>query len=73
MEFSLFDYDDANVDSILKYTEGIVGEKFIDIIDKYQNSVYKSYDDFQTNTISEKDFKEISMKSKYNRVCVCFS
>ncbi|HFU3724109.1 TPA: Sau3AI family type II restriction endonuclease [Streptococcus suis] len=64
MEFSLFDYDDANVDSILKYTEGIVGEKFIDIIDKYQNSVYKSYDDFQTNTISEKDFKEISMKSK---------
>jgi len=64
MDSSLFDYDDSNLESILTYTEGILDRKFLEIIKMYQESPYKTYADFQSQTFSKFENKEISMKSK---------
>ena len=42
----LFDYDNSSIDSILKYTaENLVGRSLYDLLEEYQNSEYKTYED----------------------------
>lgn len=64
MKNQLFDYDDSSVESILEYSENLLDQPFVDIINSYKQSPYKTYADFQTKTISNIPYKEISMKSK---------
>ena len=64
MKNQLFDYDDSSVESILEYSENLLDKPFVDIINSYKQSLYKTYADFQTKTISNIPYKEISMKSK---------
>lgn len=60
----LFDYDDGDLQSVLHYTEALLEKRFEEIIAEYQESIYKTYSDFQLNTVSEVSDKPISMKSK---------
>lgn len=60
----LFDYDDEDLQSVLNYTEALLEKRFEEIIAEYQGSLYKTYSDFQLNTVSEVNEKPISMKSK---------
>ena len=64
MEKQLFDYDDSSVESVLEYSQHLLDKPFLEIINSYKKSPYKSYADFQTKTISNILDKEISMKSK---------
>jgi len=64
MEKQLFDYDDSSVESVLDYSQHLLDKPFLEIINSYKKSSYKSYEDFQTKTISNVPNKEISMKSK---------
>lgn len=64
MKNQLFDYDDSSVESILDYSQHLLDKPFLEIINSYKKSSYKSYEDFQTKTISNVPNKEISMKSK---------
>lgn len=64
MKNRLFDYDDSSVESVLDYSQHLLDKPFLEIINSYKKSSYKSYEDFQTKTISNVPNKEISMKSK---------
>lgn len=41
----LFNYDNSNEKSIYEYAKKLEGKKFKDILNEYNNSLYKSYDD----------------------------
>lgn len=60
----LFNYDDGSVDSILEYSNKIVGKRFAYIIDKYNETFYKSYVDFQNRKQTYDEYTEINPKSK---------
>ena len=61
----LFDYDNSSIDSILKYTaENLVGRSLYDLLEEYQNSEYKTYEDKKKGTPSTTTHKEISKLSK---------
>lgn len=61
----LFDYDNSSIDSILKYTaENLVGRSLYDLLEEYQNSEYKTYEDKKKGTPSTITRKEISKLSK---------
>ena len=61
----LFDYDNTSIDSILKYTEKhLIGRTLYDILEEFQNSEYKTYEDKKKGTPSTITRKEISQLSK---------
>lgn len=64
MKNKLFDYDDSSVESVLEYSQYLLDKPFLEIINSYNKSSYKTYEDFQSKTISNVPNKEISMKSK---------
>lgn len=62
---SLFDYDDSSIDSVLKYTNReLIGRTLRDLLEKYQNSEYKTYEDKKKGNPSTATRKEISELSK---------
>lgn len=42
----LFDYDDSNPLSILEYARNMIGKTFNDLLDEYNESPYKTYEEF---------------------------
>ena len=61
----LFDYDNSSIDSILKYTEkDLIGRALHDILEEFQNSEYKTYEDKEKGSPSTTARKEISELSK---------
>ena len=61
----LFDYDDSSIDSILKYTaENLIGRTLHNILEEFQNSEYKTYEDKKKGTPSTTARKKISELSK---------
>lgn len=61
----LFDYDDSSIESILKYTEeNLVGRSLHDILEEFQSSEYKTYEDKEKGTPSTTTRKEIGKLSK---------
>ena len=61
----LFDYDNTSIDSILKYTEKhLIGRALHDILEEFQNSEYKTYEDKEKGSSSTTARKEISQLSK---------
>lgn len=64
MAKELFDYNDESTESVLEYTEKLIGVPFIEVLNEYQETLYKTYSDFQRKVISDFKDKEISLKSK---------
>ena len=65
MKEQLFDYDDSDINSVVDYSKVLLNYRFGQIVEEYQRSPYKTYDDFQRDKIvSDIEDKEISMKSK---------
>ena len=64
MKNQLFDYDDSDLKSVVDYSQILLDKKFEQVIEEYQNTPYKTYEDFHTKTISDFEDKKISMKSK---------
>ena len=64
MKEQLFDYDDSDINSVVDYSKVLLNYRFGQIVEEYQRSPYKTYDDFQNNIVSEIEDKEISIKSK---------
>ena len=64
MKNPLFDYDDSNLNSIIDYSDNLLNQKFSTILEIYETSPYKTYEDFQSKTLSDFINKKISMKSK---------
>ncbi len=61
----LFDYDKSSIESILKYTDReLVGRMLYDLLEEFQNSEYKTYEDKEKGTPSTATRKEISELSK---------
>lgn len=61
----LFDYDNSSIDSILKYIEkDLIGRALHDILEEFQNSEYKTYEDKEKGSPSTTARKEISELSK---------
>lgn len=61
----LFDYDNSSIDSILMYTEEqLVGRMLPDLLEEFQKSEYKTYEDKEKGTPSMVARKEISKLSK---------
>lgn len=61
----LFDYDSSSIESILKYTEeNLVGCMLPDLLEEFQKSEYKTYEDKENSTPSTTTRKEISQLSK---------
>lgn len=64
MKKELFDYNDSDIDSIIDYSQLLLNRKFSQIIDDYQQTPYKTYEDYQTKTASKISESKISTKSK---------
>ena len=45
----LFDYDNTSPASILEYAKKLIGKTFNDLLDEYDKSPYKSYDEFKNS------------------------
>ena len=60
----LFNYDDSDIESIYKYAQKVVGVEFIDILKAFQESPYKTYQDYINQTPSTTPDKKISSASK---------
>ena len=48
MKKELFDYNDSDINSIIDYSQLLLNRKFSQIIDDYQQTPYKTYEDYQT-------------------------
>ena len=48
----LFNYDDSDIESIYKYAQKVVGVEFADILKAFQESAYKTYQDYINQTPS---------------------
>ncbi len=47
----LFNYDSSSIESILKYTEErLIGRTLYDILEEFQNSEYKTYEEKEKST-----------------------
>lgn len=64
MSKQLFDYDDSSLESLVEYSQSLLNRSFEDLMEDYRQSLYKTYDDYTSQTISEVNEKPISMKSK---------
>ena len=64
MKEQLFDYDDSDINSVVDYSKVLLNYRFGQIVEEYQRSPYKTYDDFQNKIVSDIEDKDISMKSK---------
>lgn len=60
----LFNYDDSDIESIYKYAQKVVGVEFVDILKAFQESTYKTYQDYINQTPSTTPDKKISSASK---------
>ena len=60
----LFNYDDSDIESIYKYAQKVVGVEFADILKAFQESTYKTYQDYINQTPSTTPDKKISSASK---------
>ena len=47
MKEQLFDYDDSDINSVVDYSKVLLNYRFGQIVEEYQRSPYKTYDDFQ--------------------------
>ena len=66
MKEQLFDYDDSDINSVVDYSKVLLNYRFGQIVEEYQRSPYKTYDDFQNKIVSDIEDKEISMNPKDN-------
>ncbi|OFI48030.1 DNA mismatch repair protein MutH [Floricoccus penangensis] len=64
MEKELFDYDDSSIESVIQYSELLLNKEFDEILEEYEATPYKNYNDFKENKVSDISDKKISMKSK---------
>lgn len=64
MDQNLFNYNDEDIDSVIEYSHKLLNRKFSDVMEEYNRSLYKSYDDYNDRLVSEVQDKAISMKSK---------
>ena len=72
MNQNLFNYNDEDIDSIIEYSHKLLNRKFSDVMEEYNRSLYKSYDDYndrvvsevQDNSDSEADFEKIGVELK---------
>ena len=65
MKKQLYDYDDSSIESVLDYSQGLLDRRLSDIVEEHEEAVYKTYDDFQKQSVSYvAEDKEISYKSK---------
>lgn len=60
----LFNYDDSDIESIYKYAQKVVGVEFAKILEAFQESTYKTYQDYINQTPSSTLDKKISSTSK---------
>ena len=62
MDQNLFNYNDEDIDSVIEYSHKLLNRKFSDVMEEYNRSLYKSYDDYNDRVVSEVQDKAISMK-----------
>ena len=53
MKERLFDYDDSDINSVVDYSKVLLNYRFGQIVEEYQRSPYKTYDDFQNKIVSD--------------------
>lgn len=46
----LFDYDDSNVESVYEYAKKLEGMTFNEILEEYEKSPYKSYEESKAHS-----------------------
>lgn len=63
-ELILFDYNDDDINSILEYSNKIIGKRFDYIINAYNQTPYKTYENFHNKIKTNGSYMEISSKSK---------
>ena len=64
MNQNLFNYNDEDINSVIEYTHQLLNRKFADVMEEYNRSLYKTYEDYSERVVSEVNDKKISMKSK---------
>lgn len=60
----LFNYDDSDIESIYKYAQKVVGVEFADILKAFQESAYKTYQDYINQTPSTTPDKKLVVRQR---------
>ncbi|MFS9053961.1 Sau3AI family type II restriction endonuclease [Streptococcus infantis] len=64
MEQNLFNYNDEDIDSVVNYSHKLLNRKFAEVMEEYNRSLYKTYEDYQNQEANEYEKKEIKPSSK---------
>ena len=64
MEQNLFNYNDEDIDSVVNYSHKLLNRKFAEVMEEYNRSLYKTYEDYQNQEAKEYEKKEIKPSSK---------
>ena len=64
MEQRLFNYNDEDIDSVINYSHQLLNRTFADVMEEYNHSLYKTYEDYQNQEPNEYEEKEIKPTSK---------
>ena len=64
MKQNLFNYNDEDIDSVVNYSHNLLNRKFAEVMEEYNRSLYKTYEDYQNQEANEYEKKEIKPSSK---------
>ena len=64
MKQNLFNYNDEDIDSVVNYSHKLLNRKFAEVMEEYNSSLYKTYEDYQNQEAKEYEKKEIKPSSK---------
>ena len=64
MKQNLFNYNDEDIDSVVNYSHKLLNRKFAEVMEEYNRSLYKTYEDYQNQEANEYEKKEIKPSSK---------
>ena len=64
MKQNLFNYNDEDIDSVVNYSHKLLNRKFAEVMEEYNRSLYKTYEDYQNQEAKEYEKKEIKPSSK---------
>ena len=64
MKQNLFNYNDEDIDSVVNYSHKLLNRKFAEVMEEYNRSLYKTYEDYQNQEANEYEKKKLNHRQR---------